>query len=80
MKRLMAVVVLVGALAGCSGTNESCKDACVRLQECQLGSPGLSCDSECDAKECAACINEEDNACNEVAARCAAVCPGVVFQ
>jgi hypothetical protein len=79
MKRWMAVVALAAALAGCSGTSDSCKDACVRLQECQLNSSGFSCDEECDAKECATCVNESDNACNEVASRCAAVCPGVVF-
>jgi hypothetical protein len=79
IKRLMAVVVLGAALAGCSGDNDSCKDACVRLQECNLSSSGFSCDESCDAKDCAKCINDDGNACNEVSAKCASQCPGVVF-
>ena len=86
MKRLMVarVVVAAAALAGCSGDNDSCKDACAALSGCNLQSGGINCADDCgdddNRKACAECVNRvAEEACNNVAVECAPVCGGVQF-
>jgi hypothetical protein len=62
---ILAAAVL--ALAGCGDKN--CKHACDKLNGCNLGSSGFSCDSSCGPPDdkCAVCVNEKS--CAEITAR-----------
>ena len=76
----MACVAALGvALAGC-GSSASCKEACVKLQSCNLNSSGFSCDASCGSPNstCAQCLN--GNSCSDVTAnKCSSSCTGVTF-
>lgn len=79
MKLFTLIVTLLLALAftGCGGSDD-CKDACTKLSGCGFKSSGLSCDSDCDQGDCAACI--DDKSCDEIfKGDCANDCPGVAF-
>jgi hypothetical protein len=54
---ILAAAVL--ALAACGDGN--CKNACEKLDSCNLSSSGFSCDSNCGAPDdkCAVCINDK---------------------
>ena len=86
MKRVMVVVAVVlgAALAGCSGNNDNCKDACAALSSCNLQSNGISCSDNCNdddnLKACAECVNRvAPDACNNVEVECRPVCGDVQF-
>ena len=77
MRTLFAMAVGAVLLAGC-GSNRNCKDACSKLQGCNIIQGGLSCDAHCNDTQgtCAECLN--DTACQDImAGKCASHCPGV---
>jgi hypothetical protein len=76
--KTFALAVLAGwfAMVGCGDSDH--KDACEKLNACNLTSSGFSCSSD-NASACGQCIN--DVACNEIAGgRCASACPGATFK
>jgi len=76
----MACVAALGvALAGC-GSSASCKEACDKLQTCNLSSSGFTCDESCvsPASTCAQCVN--GNSCSDVTSgKCGSSCTDVMF-
>lgn len=81
MKRWwMGCLVACGVgLAGC-GSSASCKEACDKLQTCNLNSSGFSCDASCGSPDdtCAQCVN--GTSCAEVTSgKCASSCTKATF-
>ncbi|HET9598459.1 MAG TPA: hypothetical protein VFP65_22915 [Anaeromyxobacteraceae bacterium] len=64
---LLATSTLV--LAGCGG-NTSCKDACAKLDSCNLADSSFTCSDSCSdpAAGCASCINS--HACGAILSSC----------
>lgn len=78
MRAIFGVMLASAVLLGGCGSNRSCKDACSKLQSCNLNSAGLSCDSDCGdtGGTCAECLN--DTSCGDITGgKCASHCPGV---
>ena len=74
---IIAALLLALTAAGCGGSDD-CKNACDKLSSCGFKSSGLSCDSDCDQGDCAACV--DDNTCDDIfKGDCANSCPGVSF-
>ena len=76
----MACVAALGvALAGC-GSSASCKDACDKLQSCNLNSSGFSCDANCGSPDssCAQCLN--GSSCSDITGgKCSSSCTEATF-
>jgi hypothetical protein len=76
---MVCVAALGVALAGC-GSSASCKDACDKLQTCNLNSSGFSCDQNCGTPDstCAQCLN--GNSCSDITAgKCTSSCTEATF-
>jgi len=76
---MTCVAALGVVLAGC-GSSASCKDACDRLQSCNLNSSGFSCDMNCASPQstCAQCVN--GNSCSDITTgKCSSSCANVSF-
>ena len=76
---MVCVAALGVALVGC-GSSASCKDACNKLQSCNLSSSNFSCDASCAAPDstCAQCLN--GSSCSDITAnKCSSECTGVTF-
>src|SRR5215470_5679876 len=76
----MACVAALGvALAGC-GASASCKEACDKLQTCNLNSSGFSCDQNCMSPDntCAQCLNGSN--CSDITGgKCNSSCTEATF-
>lgn len=82
LARLASVLAIVAGLLAAAGCGDaSCKNACDKLDSCNLGSSGFSCDSNCRAPDdsCAVCVNAKS--CSDIASgACSGDCTKATFS
>lgn len=77
-RRLPTLAALAAlALAACGGNDRSCRDACDKLDSCNLIDSSFTCSVGCGepAATCAACINT--TSCGDILSRCGAAGSGL---
>lgn len=82
MKTTIKTLALIASLLlGAACGDASCKNACDKLNSCNLNSSSFSCDKNCGSPDdsCAVCVNAQS--CDDIAAgKCASDCTKATFS